>query len=105
MLGNNPMNMSYMVGYGKKFPRKIHHRGASIPSMDNHPAKIPCANNHFFHHSDLNELTGAIVGGPADNDSYVDDRNTPDQSEPTTYINAPFVGLLAYCNRPPPAYI
>ncbi|KAL9412080.1 hypothetical protein AB3S75_045653 [Citrus x aurantiifolia] len=105
MLGNNPMDMSYMVGYGKKFPHKIHHRGASLPSMDKHPAKIPCANNHFFHHSDLNELTGAIVGGPFDNDSYVDDRNTVERSEPTTYMNAPFVGLLAYFNRPPPAYI
>jgi hypothetical protein len=31
IMGKNPMNMSYIVGYEKKFPRHVHHRGASIP--------------------------------------------------------------------------
>ncbi|KAI4315468.1 hypothetical protein L6164_028273 [Bauhinia variegata] len=30
ILGNNPMKMSYMVGFGSKYPRQLHHRGSSI---------------------------------------------------------------------------
>jgi hypothetical protein len=36
IMGKNPMNMSYIVGYGKKFPRHVHHRGASIPNDHKH---------------------------------------------------------------------
>ncbi|MBA0765756.1 hypothetical protein Gotri_014908, partial [Gossypium trilobum] len=32
ILGDNPLGMSYMVGYGARFPRRIHHRGSSLPS-------------------------------------------------------------------------
>ncbi|KAE8724216.1 Endoglucanase 11 [Hibiscus syriacus] len=32
ILGSNPMNMSYLVGYGSKYPTRVHHRGASIMS-------------------------------------------------------------------------
>ncbi|KAG2398262.1 Endoglucanase 4 [Vigna angularis] len=49
ILGKNPERMSYMVGFGRKYPEKIHHRG---------------------------------------------------QTEPTTYLNAPFVGVLAYLSKP-----
>ncbi|KAK3220976.1 hypothetical protein Dsin_014946 [Dipteronia sinensis] len=34
LLGSNPIKMSYMVGYGRNFPRKIHHRGSTLPSID-----------------------------------------------------------------------
>ena len=43
-----------------------------------------------------NLLTEAIVGGPDAKDQFPDDRMNAPQSEPTTYINAPFVGILAY---------
>lgn len=93
------MEMSYMVGYGRKFPVKIHHRGSCMPSIDAHPRHITCKGGTYFFemkYRNYNMLTGAIVGGPDENDLYIDDRNRPPQSEPTTYINAPFVGVLAY---------
>ncbi|KAE8655186.1 Endoglucanase 20 [Hibiscus syriacus] len=37
ILGNNPMKISYMVGYGSKHPTQLHHRGSSIPSIHSHP--------------------------------------------------------------------
>ncbi|KAL5725556.1 hypothetical protein ACHQM5_008691 [Ranunculus cassubicifolius] len=39
LLGDNPLKMSYMVGYGNKYPKRIHHRGSSLPSVAAHPAK------------------------------------------------------------------
>ncbi|KAK7404236.1 hypothetical protein VNO78_04949 [Psophocarpus tetragonolobus] len=45
--------------------------------------------------------TGAAVGGPHFKDSYTDSRPDFVRSEPTTYINAPLVGLLAYFNSHP----
>lgn len=42
ILGNNLLGMSYMVGYGKKFPRRIHHRSSVLPSMNKHPQHIKC---------------------------------------------------------------
>ncbi|KAJ6410665.1 hypothetical protein OIU84_007421 [Salix udensis] len=105
ILGTNPLNMSYMVGYGNKFPRKIHHRGSSLPSVDRYPARINCqGGTPYFQSNDPNPnlLTGAVVGGPDNGDSYSDSRGDFVHSEPTTYINAPLVGLLAYFRSHPP---
>ncbi|KAB1210845.1 Endoglucanase 4 [Morella rubra] len=99
ILGSNPLNMSYMVGYGKKFPQRIHHRGSSLPSMDQHPERIDCKGGSPYYssnNSNPNLHIGAVVGGPDINDSYSDSRVDFVHSEPTTYINAPLVGLLAY---------
>ncbi|KAE8022240.1 hypothetical protein FH972_008056 [Carpinus fangiana] len=98
--GENPLKMSYMVGYGPNFPKKIHHRGSSLPSVTSHPDTITCDGGFdpFLHSSNPNPniLTGAIVGGPNDNDGFPDDRTDYSHSEPTTYINAAIVGPLAY---------
>nr|QCQ73719.1 endo-(1,4)-beta-D-glucanase [Litchi chinensis] len=99
ILGSNPLNMSYMVGYGKNFPKRIHHRASSLPSIDKHPRHIDCKGGSSYFESNNpnpNLLTGAVVGGPDIKDSYADSRADFVHSEPTTYINAPFVGLLAY---------
>lgn len=37
ILGKNPMNMSYKVGYGLNFLKHTHHRGASIVSIKKDP--------------------------------------------------------------------
>uniref|UniRef100_A0A0D3D6S8 cellulase n=1 Tax=Brassica oleracea var. oleracea TaxID=109376 RepID=A0A0D3D6S8_BRAOL len=42
ILGNNPMKMSYMVGYGNKYPTQPYHRGSSLPSIKSKPEKIDC---------------------------------------------------------------
>ena len=99
ILGKNPLGMSYMVGYGNKFPKRIHHRGSSLPSMEAQGDHIDCQGGHlYFESQDPNQnlLTGAVVGGPVHNDSYSDSRYNSSQSEPTTYMNAPLVGLLPY---------
>jgi hypothetical protein len=88
-----------MVGYGQKYPQKIHHRGSTLPSIDANPNHMGCRDGDKYFQSsapNINVLTGAIVGGPADDDSFQDPRYNVSQSEPTTYINAPFVGVLAY---------
>lgn len=95
------MKMSYMIGYGNHYPRKIHHRGASSPSIATHPKAITCLEGWNIFASpkpDLNMLVGAVVGGPNVDDKFVGGRKNASETEPTTYINAPFVGLLAYFN-------
>ncbi|KAJ0910339.1 putative cellulase [Helianthus annuus] len=99
ILGDNPMKMSYMVGFGDKYPTRIHHRGSSVPSVHDHPDRISCDAGHQYLNSQSpnpNILVGAIVGGPDSNDNYGDERGNYSQSEPATYINAPFVGAAAF---------
>ncbi|KAI3774120.1 hypothetical protein L1987_48664 [Smallanthus sonchifolius] len=99
ILGENPMGMSYMVGYGTRYPQRIHHRGSSLPSVWNHPKPIQCKEGTVYFNSsnpNPNVLIGAVVGGPEEDDKYDDERADSRKSEPTTYINAPFVGVLAY---------
>ncbi|EOA37572.1 hypothetical protein CARUB_v10011914mg [Capsella rubella] len=102
VLGDNPMKMSYMVGYGPKYPRRIHHRGSSLPSVAAHPSKIQCHDGFSMYTSQSpnpNDLVGAVVGGPDHNDQFPDERSDYGRSEPATYINAPLVGALAYLAR------
>ncbi|KAJ4967287.1 hypothetical protein NE237_019136 [Protea cynaroides] len=99
ILGDNPQGMSYMVGFGKKFPQRIHHRGSSLPSLKQKSEPFGCKdgfNSYFSEEPNPNILTGAIVGGPDQYDNFADDRDNYAQSEPATYINAPLVGTLAY---------
>jgi len=99
ILGDNPMGMSYMVGYSLKYPQRIHHRGSSLPSIKRHPERIACKEGTSYYNSSRpnpNVLVGAVVGGPGEDDVYEDDRADFRKSEPTTYINAPFVGAVAY---------
>ncbi|KAK6926375.1 Glycoside hydrolase family 9 [Dillenia turbinata] len=104
ILGTNPAGMSYMVGYGKKFPQYIHHRASTLPSLDKHPKPIRCRDGDRWFASkqpNPNELTGAVVGGPYPDDFYPDNRHDVGRSEPTTYINAPLVGVLGYFKANP----
>ncbi|CAN1217867.1 Endoglucanase 17 [Linum perenne] len=99
LLGENPLKMSYMVGYGKKYPLRIHHRGSSLPSTRVKPDRIGCSSGYGMMNSQSpnpNVLVGAVVGGPDQGDGFLDQRNDHEHSEPTTYINAPLVGSLAY---------
>ncbi|KAJ8899089.1 hypothetical protein K2173_010242 [Erythroxylum novogranatense] len=99
LLGDNPLRMSYMVGYGPRYPQRIHHRASSLPSKSAHPAKIPCSLGFNYMNSrspNPNILVGAVVGGPDQHDHFPDQRSDYEQSEPATYVNAPLVGALAY---------
>ncbi|KAH9610131.1 hypothetical protein KSS87_004778 [Heliosperma pusillum] len=104
ILGDNPIRMSYMVGYGVRYPQRIHHRGSSLPSVRIHPAHIGCKAGTTYYLSpnpNPNRLVGAVVGGPNVTDAFPDSRPYFQESEPTTYINAPLVGLLAYFSSHP----
>lgn len=97
ILGNNPMKMSYMVGFGNKYPTQLHHRGASIPSIHEHPAKVACNEGFSWYNKpepNPNVHVGAIVGGPYQNDQFNDLRTEYSHLEPTTYMNAAFVGCV-----------
>jgi endoglucanase len=92
-LGNNPIKMSYLVGYGSLYPQRVHHRGASIPA-DQNPA---CSDKTWLNSPDRNPnvAVGALVGGPFFNETYIDKRDNAMQGEPTTTSNALFIGLLS----------
>ncbi|GLT39788.1 hypothetical protein SLA2020_353460 [Shorea laevis] len=99
ILGKNPLGMSFMVGYGDKFPQRIHHRASSLPSIKVHPKLIKCKDGSPFYltkNPNQNILTGALPGGPVNSDNFSDDRGNVQESEPMTYLNSIFVGVLAY---------
>ncbi|KAJ3692776.1 hypothetical protein LUZ60_011871 [Juncus effusus] len=93
LLGSNPMKMSYLVGYGDNYPQFVHHRGASIPAS----SKTGCKGFQWLSSDQPNPnvATGALVGGPFKNDSFIDSRNNSAQNEPSTYNSAVLVGLLS----------
>ena len=98
LLGKNPMRMSFMVGYGDRYPLQPHHRGASLPSINSNPGKITCSQGSDYFHRPVpnsNVIDGAIVGGPDANDHYDDSRGNYMQGEPATYTVTPIVGVLA----------
>ncbi|WVZ11563.1 hypothetical protein V8G54_016093 [Vigna mungo] len=99
ILGNNPMKMSYMVGFGSKYPKQLHHRASSIPSIKVHPAKVGCNGglSDYYNSPNPNPNThvGAIVGGPDSNDHFNDARSDYSHTEPTTYMNAAFVASVS----------
>ncbi|CAN1178297.1 unnamed protein product [Linum perenne] len=99
ILGSNPMKMSYMVGFGNKYPQQLHHRGSSLPSIKSHRSKIGC-NDGFADYYNSNKPNpnvhvGAVVGGPDSSDHYQDARSDYSHGEPTIYINAGFVGAVS----------
>ncbi|KAI4386807.1 hypothetical protein MLD38_004707 [Melastoma candidum] len=94
LLGHNPMKTSYLVGFGGNYPLYVHHRGASIPAT----ATPGCRDGFEWLDSpdpNPNIATGALVGGPFLNDSYIDARNNSMQNEPTTYNTALLIGVLS----------
>jgi len=84
-LGKNPENMSYLIGYGSKYPVHPHHRAANgytyAGGENTKPAKYT--------------LTGALVGGPDTGDAYKDDVNQYQYTEVAIDYNAAFVGAVA----------
>lgn len=99
ILGNNPQGMSYLVGYGDKYPLRVHHRGASIAPYRKNKGFIGCTQGYdnWFGHRDPNPnvLVGALVGGPDNKDRFRDERKNFMQTEACTYNTATLVGTLA----------
>ncbi|QCD88749.1 endoglucanase [Vigna unguiculata] len=99
ILGNNPADTSYLVGYGAKYPLHVHHRGASIVSIFSLHSEVGCTQGFELWYnraeSNPNVICGALVGGPDKNDGFSDDRSNYEQTEPTLSGSAPLVGIFA----------
>ncbi|KAI4963314.1 hypothetical protein ZWY2020_015039 [Hordeum vulgare] len=99
ILGRNPLRLSYMVGYGPRYPAHVHHRAASIVSHKANNRFIGCMQgfDDWFARKrpNPNVLTGAIVGGPNCRDEFRDDRGNYVQTEACTYNTAPMVAVFA----------
>merc|ERR1711971_417700 len=93
MLGDNPNNFSYVVGYGDSFPKQPHHKAAACASL---PAECTWATFSDTSQDNPHQLNGALVGGPsAPDDSYQDDRTDYIMAEVTLDYNAGFQSTVA----------
>ncbi|KAH9606010.1 hypothetical protein KSS87_021029 [Heliosperma pusillum] len=103
ILGSNPMNMSYLVGFGSSYPKRVHHRSASIVPFRDNKAFIGCTQGYDSWYGKVdpnpNVLVGALVGGPDFEDNFSDDRGNYMQTEACTYNTAPLVGVFAKLNE------
>lgn len=99
ILGQNPKSMSYIVGYGQKYPIHVHHRGASLTSIHVLQSTIGCVEGfeNWYRRPEANPniIYGALVGGPNENDEFIDDRSNYEQTEPTISGTAPLFGLFS----------
>nr|CAD1840714.1 unnamed protein product [Ananas comosus var. bracteatus] len=62
ILGQNPAKMSYMVGYGARYPLHVHHRGSSLPSVHANPSHISC--NDGFRYLNSGSPNPNVLVGP-----------------------------------------
>lgn len=87
ILGANPRQASYLVGYGNSFPQQPHSREASGVGWDGFRNGLPNAQINF----------GALVGGPtqADDYAYVDLRSDYVSNEVDLDYNAGLTGAFA----------
>lgn len=85
MLGSNPDNRSYVIGFGHNSPTQPHHRTAHGSWAND--KMIPVKTRHI--------LYGALVGGPDAKDNFVDERSNFKMTEVATDYNAGFTGAVA----------
>ena len=104
VLGSNPMGISYMVGFGPRYPTRVHHRAASTVPYKEDKSFIGCAQGYdaWFGRQmpNPNVLVGAIVGGPGAKDEFRDVRGNYMQTEACTYNTAQMVGVFARFSQP-----
>eukprot|EP00249_Psilotum_nudum_P001183 c13535_g1_i1 orf=316-2145(+) len=94
ILGDNPMKMSYVVGYGKNYPKQVHHRASSIPGGK---SSHGCTPGYTYRDSKLPNphlLIGAMVAGPNAKDHFQDVRVNYNYTEPTIAGNAALAAAL-----------
>ena len=85
ILGQNPAQRSYMIGYGENYPQNPHHRTAHGSWLNS--VKKP--------QQTRNLLMGALVGGPDESENWEDDRNDWVRNEVGVTYNAGLTGALA----------
>ncbi|KAK6177783.1 hypothetical protein SNE40_015817 [Patella caerulea] len=91
ILGDNNYKMSYVIGFGSKYPVHPHHRPSSCPDLN-----IFCGWNFYNISTAPNPhlLVGGLVGGPNLKDEWVDDRSDYVRNEVALDYNA---GLQSAC--------
>ena len=85
-LGSNELNRSYLCGFGVNPPVKPHHRAMHGPWLDD-DGRTPVQSRHT--------LFGALVGGPSQDGSYIDDRLDAVRNEVAVDYNAGFSSCVA----------
>lgn len=85
VMGENPHNRSFIVGFGENAPKNPHHRNACFFNAEE-PSETGCRYT----------LYGALVGGPAPGSGYVDDATDYRLNEVALDYNAGFTGLAAF---------
>ncbi|RID45766.1 hypothetical protein BRARA_I02468 [Brassica rapa] len=93
ILGRNPRNLSYVVGFGERYPSQVHHRGASIPAHK----KESCKGGWRWKDSNMdnpNIIQGALVAATDMDDGFQDVRTSSNYTEPTLIGNAGLVAAL-----------
>jgi hypothetical protein len=88
-LGDNPLKMSYLIGFGSNYPKHPHHRAANGYTYANGENANPA--KHV--------LTGALVGGPDSRDDYHDSVHEFQYTEVAIDYNASFVAAVAGINK------
>ncbi|XP_045600469.1 LOW QUALITY PROTEIN: endoglucanase E-4 [Procambarus clarkii] len=89
---NSRYHTSFVVGFGPIYPQRPHHRASSCPD----PPEV-CDYGWAYSQTGPNPhvLYGGLVGGPAANGDYFDDRTLYEQNEVGLDYNAAFSGALA----------
>ncbi len=85
ILGDNPANLSFLIGYGDDYPTNVHHRGSHGSWADS--LSVPTEQRHI--------LYGAVVAGPSNDTDYEEDRGDYIQNEVATDYNSGFTGAAA----------
>ena len=84
---------SFVVGYGKNYPKNPHHKAAACASL---PAVCNWDTFNNLSNNNPHTLYGALVGGPeAPNDEYIDDRTNYVMAEVAMDYNAGFQSAVA----------
>ncbi|XP_025604005.1 endoglucanase 25-like [Arachis hypogaea] len=95
ILGKNPEKMSYVVGFGERYPEEVHHMGASI--MSEKGKKYGCGGGWKWRDRrkpNPNVIVGAMVGGPDKLDGFNDLRSNYNYTEPSLAGNSGLVAAL-----------
>ncbi|MED6125324.1 hypothetical protein PIB30_067463 [Stylosanthes scabra] len=94
ILGKNPNQMSYVVGFGERYPEEVHHMGASIRSEEG--KKYGCDGWKWrdSKQPNPNVIVGAMVSGPDKLDGFHDLRSNYNYTEPTLAGNSGLVAAL-----------
>src|SRR5690625_596460 len=85
ILGDNPAQRSFLIGYGQNYPTNVHHRSSHGSWADS--LQVPAQQRHI--------LYGAVVVGPDVDTNYTEDRGDYIMNEVATDYNSGFTGAVA----------